>query len=787
MNQTLHGGVLRWTSIFLLLACCGGSPSTDGPSPTKTATRPNVLVFTLDTLRADALGAYGNPHGTSPNIDAIAAQGTQFARAYTVTPLTIPAHSSLFTSLWPPRHGVQDNGDFFLTDEAVTLPELMQKAGYATMASVGAEVTSHHWGFAQGFDAFFDDMSSSRSDQQNRWRVERPATEVVADAEAWFSSRKPDDGPWFAWLHMFDVHHPYVPPEPYKSQFPDRPYLGEVAWTDAQVQRVIDGLKERGELDNTWVFILSDHGEGRGSHGEMMHGVLLYNATTRIPFIVLQPGGGIGERFFFPVSIVDLFPTILKIAGEAIPEGIDGIDLTPWLLTGVTRPEPPDRPVFLESIYAYRHYGWAPQKALVTKEHKLIGSTTSELYAATDWGEKTNLATTEPGEMAAIEQRLNQMTSAMVQADGAAGRAEMSPERLAQLAALGYVTTSVDTEDKPADALPDPVDRLPILRDVEKVRRLFQEGNIVQARTEVDALLEREPTLVDIRNLQAQIMARGGDQTAALKTLRKLDLDHPSTQTKQMIGGMLMQMGEPLAAMQVFSSVIDIDPYLASAWRPYLHGLFLTRQLGQLDQEVQRAQKLIPDDIVVRIMQGVVLVMQGDMKTSEPIFLKVLHEDPNHPFVNHSLGLIRRAQGRPAEAEQFLLEEVSLFPPAVPARRTLVEMYAEERRYSEQIDQLTAISEVEAPNVLTLHSLAQALFNLQRFEEANEAVTACVTEKPDYPGCVMLQANVLKKLGQDDKAYQIYLRALKLAKQPQPTPQPTEPQGLPEAAANPPR
>jgi arylsulfatase A-like enzyme/tetratricopeptide (TPR) repeat protein len=761
--------MLRRLVFLLALTACGGSDSsTTRTAATAKNTRPNVLVFTLDTLRADALGTYGNQKKPSPNIDALAAQGTQFSRAYTVTPLTIPAHSSMFTSLWPPRHGVQDNGDFFLTEGATTLTELMQAAGYATMASVGAEVTSHHWGFAQGFDAFYDDMGSARSEENNRWRVERSATEVVADAQSWFAAEAQKDGPWFSWIHMFDIHHPYVPPEPFKSQFPKRPYLGEVAWTDSQVARIIDGLREQGELENTWVFILADHGEGRGSHGEMMHGALLYNATTRIPFIVVPPGGGIGERFDFPVSIVDVFPTVLSLAGMDVPDALDGMDLSPWLRNGVTRPEPPDRAVFLESIYAYRHYGWAPQKAIVTNEYKLIDSTTPELYARKDRVEKNDLAKTEPQTLKKMDKRLGLITNAMVTAEGASGRAEMSPDRLAQLAALGYVTSTVSDDALPTDNLPDPVSKLPILRDVEMVRRAFQEGKLDEARDKVEKLLKREPTLVDIRNLRAQIIARSGDFDGAIEALRALDEDHPSTQTKSQIAALFMQTGELAAAIEVYESVIEIDPYLVSAWRPYLHALFLSRQIPRLDREVQRAIGLIPDDIAVRIMQGVVLVMRGAMDTAEPIFMDVLSKDPNHPFVNHSMGLIRRKQGRPAEAEQFLLEEVQVYPPAIPARRTLVELYAEQHRYEEQLTQLSAIAEVEAPNVLSLHSRAQALFNLKRFDEAYKNVMDCVGERPDYPGCVMLQANVLKKLGRDDEAYEVYTRAMILAKQPVP-------------------
>ena len=175
------------------------------------STRPpdNILIITLDTTRADRLGCYGHPAGATPNLDALAERGARFDRAYTVTPLTIPAHSSLMTGLLPPRHGVRDNGDYFLSETADTLAERLSAGGYRTMASVGAEVTSHHWGFAQGFSAYFDDLDRGSTD--NRWRVERPGREVVDDALGWLADQD-SAAPWFAWVHLFDAHHPYTPP-----------------------------------------------------------------------------------------------------------------------------------------------------------------------------------------------------------------------------------------------------------------------------------------------------------------------------------------------------------------------------------------------------------------------------------------------------------------------------------------------------------------------------------------------------------------------------------------------
>ena len=750
-------------ALFVLLSGC----SNDRPGTTASTSdpAPNILVFTLDTLRADALGAYGKSPSPSPTIDGLTQQGYRFTRAYTVTPLTIPAHSSLWTSLLPPRHGVQDNGDFFLDEGATTLAELLSSNGYQTMASVGAEVTSHHWGFAQGFDAYFDDMGSSRDTEKNRWRVERPAPDVTADALSWFDAEWNGSKPYFAWLHMFDIHHPYEPPEPHKSAFPNRPYLGEIAWTDSVVAEFLNELQKRKALDNTWIFILSDHGEGRGSHGEQLHGALLYNSTTRIPFIVVPPtrDGG-GRRIDFPTSLVDVFPTSMQLAGLTVPDGLDGISLAPWL--SPTPAEPlKNREVYLESLYAYRHYGWAPQKAWVTDARKLIDSTTPELYDAWDIAERTDLAPSKAEEVATLQSELQQFTEGLVTDDGAAGRAELSDERLQQLAALGYITTVVN-EGAPTDNLPDPASRLHVLKQVERARGLFQGGDLEAAEKQIDAVLKDEPSFVNMRSLRIQLLMRTGETNTALAEAQALDNEHPSTNHKSLVASALMRLGRTEAAADTFESIVDVDPYLIDSWGGLLTSLFLTGQVARLDRAVSRVQRYHADATVVRTFEGIVLVMKGKTDQAYPLLQSVLAESPNQPFVNHSLGLIERSRGNAEKAEQFLTEEIRLFPPAVPARRTMVEMLAEQRRYTEQLAQLEAIRAVEPPSPLTLHSTAQALFNLGRYTDARPLVDECIQLNASYPGCWMLQANLLQKDGQTTEAKAAYERALELAKGP---------------------
>ncbi len=735
---------LATVSVLLFAACA--------PAP-----RPNVLLLTLDTTRVDALGVYGGISGASPHLDRIANEGVRYDRAYTVTPLTIPAHSSIHTGLYPPRHGVRDNGDFFLGEDATTLAERLAGAGYVTMASVGAEVTSHHWGFAQGFGAFFDDMGPA-DPQGNRWRVERAGEKVVDDALGWLDTNGKGEAPWFAWVHMFDVHHPYEPPEPYATMFEGKPYAGEVAYVDAQVARLRKWLEAAGQLDNTWIFVVADHGEGMGSHGEALHGVLLYDATTHIPFLVRPPKGKAvaGRVVTTPVSLVDLAPTILAAVGLPVPAGLDGVDLGPGLKADV--PGAAERAVYAESRYAWHHYGWAPQQALVTNDHKLLDSTTPELYARSDKREQKDLTEEEPALLTTMGERLDGMVGGMEPAVGAS-RADMSPERVSQLEALGYLTTSAG--GPVTDGLPDPVKQLPVLATLEKARRANRDGDLVAARVAVEEALAADPGLVETRLLQASLLWRERKLPEAFAALEALEAERPGSQTKAMMGSIKVQMGAVEEGAALLREALAIDPYLANAWTSYLHALVLSNS-PMLGAEAARARNHLPDSAVAVGIAGVALAMQGRFGPAEILLNDAIARDPHQPFVNHALGQALSERGELLQAETLFEEEVRLYPPAMPSRRALVTLYAGQQRYDEQLAQLEVVRSKEAPNPATLHSIAQALFNLKRYPEAERAVRECRAADALYAGCALLEANVLKKLGKDAEALAAFTVAQEL-------------------------
>jgi len=340
-------------ALLVALCLCGLPWACARSAP---AQRASALLVTLDTTRADALACYGNPLPTSPNLDRLAAEGVLFESAHTTVPVTLPAHASMLTGLYPPRHRLRDNGVVGLAAEARTLAEVAREAGWQTAAFVGSVVLAPLFGIEQGFEHYSAPARTSGVDSQRPHGAERRASEVVDEALAWLA-RRDRERPFLVWVHLYDPHHPYAPPADFDAApFAGEPYLAEVAYADAQVGRLLDALRADGTLDGTAVLVTSDHGEAFGEHGEFTHGGYCFEETLRVPFLLRRPGEPrAGERSPFEVSVVDVLPTLAAALGLEVPRGIDGVDLGAVPLSGV---EP--RGVYFESYYGYLSFGWSP-------------------------------------------------------------------------------------------------------------------------------------------------------------------------------------------------------------------------------------------------------------------------------------------------------------------------------------------------------------------------------------------------------------------------------------------
>jgi arylsulfatase A-like enzyme len=410
----------------MVAAVAAVSFSEEGPG-TELPANPNILLVTLDTTRADALGCYGGNPKVTPNLDLVASRSHLFQHCEASVPQTMPSHTTIFSGLHPFHHGVRKNLAVMVDDGVPLIAEELQRLGYRTGAFVSSFVVDGRFGFARGFDHYdAPDLRPRRGGG-----TERRAGDTVGKAIAWLDGRR---APWFAWVHLFDPHTPYDPPEPFASRFPGDPYHSEVAYMDSEVGRLVGALVSSGRFDSTLVVIAGDHGEALGEHGEETHGILLYEATTRVPLLIHTPGQKKPVRHTEPVGLVDLAPTFRDIAG--IDTSCDGMSLRP-VLAGRSSADC-SRALYMESLEGYLRNGWAPLYAVVAGGHKYIEAPSPELYDLdADPHERRNLATARPATAAELARRL----AAIAPSDEAfqGETIVLSEDEAAALLALGYV------------------------------------------------------------------------------------------------------------------------------------------------------------------------------------------------------------------------------------------------------------------------------------------------------------------------------------------------------------
>ncbi len=396
--------------------------------------RPSVLLITLDTTRADRLGAYGKEQAGTRNLDALAREGALFEWAFTTVPITLPAHASILTGTYPDRHGVHDNG-WALPPEPVTLAEVFRDAGYRTAAFVSAFPLYSRFGLDRGFELYDDELPAQRS--ARRSVQQRFAQEVVEDASAWLTEIDPED-PFFLWVHFYDPHNSYLPPPPYTQWYASDLYQGEIAYMDEWVGKLIAKIEETGHAEDTIIAVVADHGESLGEHGERTHAELVYNSTMRVPLILR--GGPIeaGGRISDPVSVVDLLPTLLELVSLEVPEEVQGTSLAPALRGD----SPPSRSIYFESLYSRLHHGWSELRSIVREGWKYIEAPAatgeSELYALVEDPDELRNRIAEHPEVA---RRLREELRAQRPQSAPASRPSLREEEQRQLEALGYLTT----------------------------------------------------------------------------------------------------------------------------------------------------------------------------------------------------------------------------------------------------------------------------------------------------------------------------------------------------------
>ena len=476
-------------ALGLLVASLAAIPQ-PAPAPGAPARVPSCLLVTLDTTRADRLGCYGSAAGITPALDAFARRAALFEACEAAVPQTVPSHVTLFSGWDPSRHGVRKNLETQLPRDLPLLAEEFKASGRATAAFVSSFVLLPQFGLGRGFDTY-DAAFYSRSRPEG---VERRAAETLKAALPWLLKR---EGPWFCWVHLFDPHAPYDPPEPYASKYRDRPYDGEVASMDAALGEFLGTLDQAGRLKDALVILCADHGEGLGDHGEPGHGIFLYEATTHVPLLMRVPGQTAARRVSREVGLVDVAATVRALAGLPARPG-DGTSLAP-LLEGrpVERP-----PVYMESLDPLYDFGWAPLYALRSGPRKFILAPRKELYRLDlDPGETQNRILQE----ADTARRLRETLASRLAADrpAEAPKVKLDAEELRSLQSLGYVAGTPGTSGG-TSSYRDPKDAVGILRDITEGTRLFNLKRYDEAAPVLEEALKQDPRNATVAMLLGQ-------------------------------------------------------------------------------------------------------------------------------------------------------------------------------------------------------------------------------------------------------------------------------------------
>jgi arylsulfatase A-like enzyme/Flp pilus assembly protein TadD len=513
---------------------------------------PSLLLITLDTTRADAIGAYGGAAAAvTPNLDALAAAGVRYARAVAPSPLTLPSHASLLTGLDPLEHSVRGNGTAALPAGIPTLAAALGERGYATAAFVASRVLDRRFGLDRGFATYDDAMLAERTGEYGY--PERPADAVTDAAIAWLSDR-PREEPFFLWAHYYDPHAPYAPPPELEGTSERASYLGEVAFVDRQVGRLLAAAGQRAPA--LLVAAVGDHGEALGEHGERGHGIFLYGATIQVPMIVAGSGVARGQVVEEPVAIRRLAATLLAALGH--DGGLPG----PPLPGASTSPTSPPLPIFSEATMPAEVYGWAPLAAVTDGRWRFIAAPRPELYdVAADPSETLNLMTDRPEEAARLRAALEGLAARPPVAAAAAPQLDQSTR--AALLALGYLEAAPGT---PGDAI-DPKDGIALLEEFERAKALLAAGQSAEARTILAGLVTRNPSNVPFLSRLAEAELAAGDGEAALATWRRaLELQPRSEFLELARADALRRLGRGDEARRALRSVLEIDRRNASAW-----------------------------------------------------------------------------------------------------------------------------------------------------------------------------------------------------------------------------
>lgn len=640
----------------------------------------NVIFITLDTLRADFVGVYKKGKAETPSMDAVANEGVVFENCISQSPLTLPSHTTMLTGTYPTYHQIRDNGGFLVPDSLEFVSEVLKKNGFTTSAFIASYVLHSKWGINQGFDYYSDDFDLSRYEKISLGNVQKRAQEVLADAQKWLIANR--EKRFFSWIHLYDPHTPYDPPPPFAERFANRPYRGEVEYMDQQLGLFFEFLKNNGLYDRTLIIMAADHGESLGQHGEQSHGFFIYETTVHVPLIIRSP-------FHFPVSrvshlveLADIAPTILDVLGITIPATYQGQSLVNAMFGDSNNLK---KTAYSETYYPRLHYGWSELKALYhDNSWKYIQAPREELYdLENDETEENNLSLKESGKVRRVRERLNRLIQKQSQGARKPGEAlQMKKDDLQRLAALGYITTFIDTSGK--TDLPDPKGKVMVFNDLDRAREHLHNQKYQDAIDILLKIIADNPQIVDGMLLLGNVYAQNNQPELALETFYKI-LDQKPDYHAAMINilnalGRMEQFEkaktEAIRFLKIFPGDHTLMNELGAVY--YMIGDY-QKARGQFDESI----KLEPVNSHAFNYIGAIHFIDGHYDKAREFLAKARDINPSLRRLNFHLAQVEEAQGNHEKALAFYREELRLFPEAFKAAYNAAEILRKAGRNDE--------------------------------------------------------------------------------------------------------
>jgi arylsulfatase A-like enzyme/Flp pilus assembly protein TadD len=612
----------------------------------------NILLISIDTLRADRLDCLPSSSSITPNLDAWIADSLCFDNVLAHVPVTLPSHTSMFSARYPTDHGVRDNGTFRVDPSLPTLPTVLSDAGYRTGAFVGAFVLDARFGLNRGFDVY-DDFYGEKRAFASFVELERRAEEVVTPAEEWIGN---SETPWYAWVHLFDPHAPYEAPEPFRKVAPNDPYDAEVAYVDDVLGSFLQRLRSAGKLEKTLVVVVGDHGESLGDHGERTHGTFAYNTTLRVPWFIWAAEGLHAQVFRPTVRHIDLMPTLLDFVGLEPPQGIEGRTLRPYL-TGESYGPPLS---YFEALNVHLTRDWAPLRGVVQDGYKYIRLPIPELYdLEQDPEERHNIASEKPE----IARDLDQALQALVPEGDTFDANLLDLETVERLQALGYVTAPVTTRKSEYTDADDPKNLIEVSNAYDEASDLFAQGQTDQALAILDELIEKQPRSSQAYQKLAYALHQTGRLAEAIGALeRALEAGVHEMSLTALLSAYLLEADRVGEARGLLEELVRRHPDYAEGHN-YLgvaYGRLGLEEESRL--EFEKVIELDPSSARTYNNLGALALGRGDFRQALGYFEKALRYDPDLAVAHNGLGVAYAQTGEMTSAVESWKRAVELAP-----------------------------------------------------------------------------------------------------------------------------